>query len=602
MLVGIAAGFIAGGSLFGVFHYSSDLVRPFSPTQAVGETGSQGGQDQVAEPYPEEDGGGWRTALAERFDIRMTTPDGRMTKAFLVITLLGVPAFILIKAFATYINQYFMRWIGVRVVRDIRNGVFENLQRQSLVYHGRCDIGNVISRCTNDMVMVERAVWMTIADLTRCPIEILACFSFVIWKAYDAGLAGMLPPFLLLFALIVVPVVAIGRFIKNLTLKALGEVGGLITRLQETLTGIRVVKAFHMEAAESARFREMNDRYFRMLTRAVRAELVMTPLMEVIAVGAICVGVVACYQRGVQLADITPVIFAAITVYRPIKSLARLNTNIQRCSAGGERVFELLDLDTALPEAGQPKRVEEFRDRIVFEDVQLRYGSEEPLVINGLSFELARGEKIAFVGETGSGKTTVANLMARFYDPTAGAVYLDGTDLRQIEIASLRRLIGVVTQETILFNDTIANNIAYGSEDETEEAIVAAAKQANAHDFIVEDPAGYGRVVGEKGFVLSGGQRQRIAIARAILRNPPVLILDEATSALDTVTERLVQEALNNLMENRTVFAIAHRLSTIKHADQICLLEKGRIIERGNHSELYAQGGKYRHLCDIQFS
>ncbi|OPZ28610.1 MAG: putative multidrug export ATP-binding/permease protein [Lentisphaerae bacterium ADurb.BinA184] len=238
----------------------------------------------------------------------------------------------------------------------------------------------------------------------------------------------------------------------------------------------------------------------------------------------------------------------------------------------------------------------------MFDGVGFRYEPNEPAVLSDIGFELRRGQVIAFVGETGSGKTTIAGLLARFFEPTEGRVTLDGIDLRQVETASLRRLVGVVTQETILFNDTIGGNIAYGSPEATPEQIQDAARQANAHDFIMASPEGYERVVGEKGFVLSGGMRQRIAIARAILRNPPILILDEATSALDTVTERLVQDALAHLTQNRTVFAIAHRLSTIKHADQILVVEGGRIVERGTHDELYAAGGRYRRLCDLQFA
>jgi len=596
LAIGILAGFLVGGSLIGVFSYVKDVVTPFTPAPAAVEQVDPG----VPSPVPELDG--WQKRLVDYFGIEPTTEDGRITRGMLVITLLGVPLFFLLKAGATYINRYFMRWVGARVIRDIRDEVFANLQHQSLTFHGKCDIGSLISRCTNDIVLIEKAVSQTIADLTRCPVEVAACFGFVIWKSIDAGLTSLLPGLLILVVLVILPIVILGRLVKNITRKALKQVAGLISRMQETLTGIRVVKAFHMEETEISRFKALNRRYFKSMVRALRAELAMQPLMEVVAVIAICAGALMCYQKGVTLADLAPVVLAVVTAYRPLKQLAKVNVSIQRSSAAAERIFELMDLDTALPEASDPTAMTEFAEKIVFDRVRLQYSPEEPLVIDDMSFELERGHMIAFVGETGSGKTTVANLLARFYDPTAGAITIDGIDLRKVEIASLRRLVGVVNQETILFNDTIANNIAYGTPGASMDDVISAAKQANAHEFIMENPEGYERVVGEKGFVLSGGQCQRVAIARAILRNPPILILDEATSALDTVTERLVQEALGHLMENRTVFAIAHRLSTIKHADQIYLLDKGRIVENGTHDELYEHDGRYRHLCDIQFS
>lgn len=589
--------------MIGTFHYSKNLLGAFG--QPVAAVNPEPPASPLTTPEADIDLGPLdkvQKTLADKLSIQTTTADGRMTRAFLLITLLGLPLFMGLKSVAVYINHYFMRWVGARVVRDVRDEVYANLQRQSLSYHGKADVGDLISRCTNDISLIERAVSQTIADLTRCPIEVVACVGYVVWASVQSGLVGLLPALAILFVVTVLPILFLARFIKIILRRALKQIGGLISRMQETLTGIRVVKAFHMEEAEIARFRAMNRVYFKSIIRAVRFELAVSPMMELVAIIAVCLGAVVCYQHGVTLAAIVPVAFAASSAYRPMKQLAKINVNIQRSAAAAERIFELLDLDTALPEAPNPKGVTEFNESIAFKHVSLRYSRDEPWIIDDINFELERGKMVAFVGETGSGKTTVANLAARFYDPEKGRVLLDGTDVRDIETASLRKLVGMVNQETILFNDTVANNIAYGSPEATMDDIVTAAKQANAHEFIMENPGGYERTVGEKGFVLSGGQRQRIAIARAILRNPPILILDEATSALDTVTERLVQEALTHLMENRTVFAIAHRLSTIKHADQIFLLDKGRIVERGTHDELYAQEGRYRNLCDIQFS
>ena len=328
----------------------------------------------------------------------------------------------------------------------------------------------------------------------------------------------------------------------------------------------------------------------------------MTPLTTLVAVVLMCGFLVICYTRNVALAQIIPMGAAAVLAYRPLKQLAKINVNVQRSVAAAERLFEILDTDTSIKQAPNPVVLESFDTGIVFENVNFWYEPDGPQILSEINLTIPKGSVIALVGETGSGKTTLANLVARFYDPVDGRILMDGNDLRNLEIASLRRLVGVVTQETILFNDTVANNIKYGTPTATHEDVIAAAKKANAHEFIMNEVSGYDRVVGEKGFVLSGGQRQRVAIARAILKNPPILILDEATSALDTATEQLVQEAINRVMADRTVFAIAHRLSTIKHADQICVLSQGRIIERGSHSELYKACGRYHELCDMQFS
>ncbi|NOY81400.1 MAG: ABC transporter ATP-binding protein [Kiritimatiellaeota bacterium] len=608
LIVGILAGFITGGSLFGILRSAPYLIQPFekaAATRPAARRTTERGPSATA-PAPRRDAKGKLDGIAERIAARLhvaaTDADGRLTWQFMLLMALGFPFFYLIKSGALFVNRYFMRWVGARVVMDLRNELFEHLQQQSLAFFGRRDVGDLISRCTNDAMLVETAVSGTIADLSRAPVEILASITFVVIYARENGMLGPVGLLLLAFPLSVVPIIVLGRLVKKFTLRSLRRISGVVTRMQENFTGIRVVKAFHTEKAEAERFRSMNAKYFREVIHALRAQLLMTPLMEFAGAVAAVLFLVFCYTRRIQMSQFIPMGFAAMTAYRPMKQLARIQASVQRAGAAAERIFSLLDLHTALPEAATPVRVSEFKDRIVFDCVSFRYDPESADVVRGLCFEMPRGTVTAFVGETGAGKTTVANLLARFYDPTDGRVLLDGLDLREIETASLRRLIGVVTQETILFNDTIANNIAYGSPEATREQIEKAAAEANAHDFIVADPEGYDRVVGEKGFRLSGGERQRIALARAILRDPPILILDEATSSLDTVTERLVQEAINRVMEHRTVFAIAHRLSTIKHADRIFLLDGGRIVEQGTHAELYAAGGRYRHLCDMQFS
>ena len=564
-----------------------------TPWEQTGATGAETRNEQPA-------GGALADSIAGKIGIQTTGGDGRMTWQFMLLTVVALPILMFVRALMIYVNKLCMRWIGARVVRDLRDELFHGLQSQSLKFFGKCDIGRLISGCTNDTTLVENVVSMTISAVTIAPIEIVAATTFVIISAVINEMLGLLFGVFIVFPLCIIPIIMLGRRVKRHTRRALGRISDLVSRMHENFTGIRIVKAFNMEEHEAGRFVDTNREYFTSVVKALKAELLMTPMMEAVAVILGCVFLVICYAKGIRFSQILPIGLASIFAYRPLKHVARINANLQRGAAALQRIFDIIDTDTKIREKPEAERVDVFTEGIVFDHVSFRYEEGAPGVVDDVSFDLPAGSIMALVGETGSGKTTIANLLARFYDPTGGTIALDGRDLRDIEIASLRRLIGVVTQETILFNDTVANNIAYGTADATREQIEEAAKKANAHEFITADPQGYDRVVGDKGFVLSGGERQRVAIARAILRNPPVLILDEATSALDSVTERLVQEAIAHAMEGRTVFAIAHRLSTVKHADQILLVEKGRIAERGTHDELYNAGGHYRKLCDMQ--
>lgn len=598
LIVGIVAGFLVGGSIFGILANVEGLLLPLAGGgQAVAEESVDDGED-ISE-------GGRLTKASvwlEQHNVPLQTPDGRMTWQGLLASIFLLPLSVALKAVATFLNRYCMRWVGSRVVTDLRNEMFDHLEHQSLSFFGKSDVGQLISRTTNDASVVEHIIAGTISDASRAPFEILFAAVFVVIFSLQRGMLPLVMGMLLIFPLCVMPIVILGRLVKRHTRGALERISVVVSRMHETFTGIRVVKAFDMEAAESARFQKINNGYFRALIRALRAELLMTPLMESVAILLAIGFFIVCYIRDIPLSMIAPVGIACVMVYKPVKQLARVNANIQRGAAALGRIFELLDEDTRLPIADPAVVVDGFDDKVVFDGVSFAYAAAGDPVLSDIELEVSKGTVVALVGETGSGKSTLANLLARFYDPVDGRVLLDGVDLRETDPTSLRKLIGIVTQETVLFNDTVAANISYGTPDATREQIEEAARQANAHDFIVADPDGYDRVVGEKGFVLSGGERQRVAIARAILKNPPILILDEATSALDTVTEKMVQEAISRVMAHRTVFAIAHRLSTIRHADQICLLDKGRIVERGTHDELYEVAGRYRTLCDMQFS
>ena len=604
LAIGILAGLFSAGTFFGLLSFLPDAFTAFEHLEAPAPT-AVAAEDvpadaPAAKPLP----AAFRTAerLAARFDIPLRNADNTLTWQALFLGLLGLPIVALLRILSSFVNQYYMRWFGACVVRDLRNQLFDSLQRQSLGFFGRCDIGHLISRCVNDAASVEHVVSVTIAEAVRAPFEILAAVLVAVIYAVQNGLGHMLLVAGVLLPLCLVPVVVLGTRVRRWTRRSLERVSDLVSRMHENFTGIRVVKAFHTEAAEAERFRRMNAHYFQSILRAMRAELLMSPLMELVITVLACGFVVACFIYKITLEQITVIGVSVFAAYRPMKQLAKIGASLQRGSAAIDRIFALLDTDTALPEAARPVARTTFDDRIRFENVTFRFAPEAPDVIRDVSLELPRGTLLALVGETGSGKTTIANLLARFYDPIAGRVTLDGIDLRDLATADLRRLVGVVTQDTILFNDTIAGNIAYGSPDATPAQIEAAARMANAHEFIVAHPDGYRRNVGDKGFVLSGGEKQRVALARAILRNPPILILDEATSALDTVTERLVQEAIAKVMQNRTTLAIAHRLSTVRRADQILVVDAGRVIERGTHDELYAQGGRYRKLCDMQMS
>jgi subfamily B ATP-binding cassette protein MsbA len=537
---------------------------------------------------------------ANRLGITLRDQQGNMTGELLVIALFVVPLVMLVKMVAMYLNHYCLRWVGARVVQDFRLDLFRHLQKQGLHFFGRTDVGQVMSRCTSDPQQVDHVISHTLADLCRAPFEILVSVGFVLYFALKNGMIETLVLVLFGFPLILLPMAVLGSMVRKWSRRALHRISFISSKMHENLTCIRVVKAYHAEAFEIEKYRQVNQHYVKSVMRALRLELLIPPAIESAGVILIFVFVIYCFFRKIAIPDIVPLLVPFLVAYRPMKQLGKVQAQIERGRAALARIYSLLDTDFSLPEAPDPVRKAEFRDRVRFDRVCFRYGDGPDLTIKDVSFEIPRGSVVAVVGGTGSGKTTLANLLARFYDPVSGAVTMDGVDLRQMDVGDLRKLVGVVTQETVLFNDTVAANIAYGTPDATREQVVAAAKLANAHEFITAQPEGYDRVVGEKGFALSGGERQRVAIARAILKNPPILILDEATSALDTVTERLVQDAINKLMANRTTFAIAHRLSTIRSADQILVLDKGTIIERGTHEQLYASGGAYRKLCDMQ--
>ena len=534
--------------------------------------------------------------------IPVADDSGRMSWQFFAIYVIIFIIAWAAKNIADYVNHYYMRWVGAKVVNDLRSNVFESLLGQSLKFYGKMDVGHLISRCTNDTAAIENSVANTIADATRCPVEIMACVAAIIIASMEYKNYGLLVILFVGMPLCVLPLIILGRMIRKTYKASFAKIAEVTSRMHEVFTGILVVKAYNTEEKETLVFRAVNRKYFRIIVRALKMQLLMAPMMEVVAVGSTLIFLVYSYSRHVTLTELTAMLLPAFMAYKPIKELAKISSYLQRSMAAADRYFALIDTDTGIKEKEGAVEIKGFKEEISFNNVNFSYDTDHK-ILDDISFKIKKGSVVAVVGSTGSGKTTIANLIARFYDVDSGSITIDGKDVRDLKIKSLREHIGIVSQEAILFNDTIANNIAYGCPEASREEIIEAAMQANAHQFIVDGrhPDGYETEVGEKGFKLSGGEKQRVAIARAILKNPPILILDEATSALDTVTERLVQEALNRVMSNRTVFAIAHRLSTIQHADMIIVLKHGKIIESGTHSELLAHGGVYKKLHDTQF-
>jgi ATP-binding cassette, subfamily B, bacterial MsbA len=515
------------------------------------------------------------------------------------VCLLILLSFILKNAF-NYIQSVTMQSVEQRVIRDLRNELYRHVQTLSMSFFHSRRTGMLISRIMNDVTLVRGTITAAASTLVRDSLMLLVCMCIVLSFSWRLALVSfvVLPPAGWF-------IVTIGRRLRRHSNVSQERMGDMTTTLQETLSVIRVVKSFGMEAFETGRFESTNRRHTRAVMRVRRLGAMATPLAEILTTSvALLVLWVAAHEiwgtHGLGSNDFVVFFLAMLSMMNPIKNLSNLNPGVQEGLLGAQRVFRLLDTDERLPERADALKLEGLGSGIRVEGVSFRYG-HGPLVLRDIRLEVKPGQVVAVVGPSGAGKSTLADLMMRFYDPAEGRITVDGHDLRDIRTDSLRRLVGMVPQETILFNDTVRNNIAYGVGETPLERVEEAARAANAHDFIRTLPDGYDALVGERGVKLSGGQRQRLAIARALLKNPPFLILDEATSNLDTESERLVQEALDRLLQRRTVVVIAHRLSTIERADHIVVLDQGRLVEQGVHAELLAGGGLYRRLYDVQF-
>ncbi len=530
---------------------------------------------------------------------RNALESGVQTHPWTVTALVAaIPFIMFLRGFFGYLNVYLLQWVASRTVADLRVRLFRHLLDLSAGFHSENASGQLISRVVNDTGALQNILNNAVSVVVRDPVTLVSLLAFLLWEQPKLTLLTMV-----VLPVCIIPIAIFNRKIRRSSREIQTQSAELTQTMTEAFTGYRIVKAYNLEGIVAGQFQNIARRFVSHYMRIVRAASIPGPLIEFFgSCGvALLLAYLICRPQGhPNPSDFLQLIGSVFMMYPPLKNLTQLQNQIVQARAASERAFELLATQNTVPEPIAPKMLHADQADIVFENVDFSYG-EKP-VLRNIALTVKAGRLVALVGASGSGKTTLSNLLLRFYDPVRGAIKIGGVDLRDVRTRDLRNQIAVVTQETILFNDTVRRNIELGRPGATNDEIIAAARHAYAYDFIMQKPEGFDAVIGEKGVALSGGQRQRIAIARAVLKNAPILILDEATSALDTESERAVQAALDELMKGRTTICIAHRLSTILHADVIVVLDQGRVIETGKHDELIRRGGIYQKLYELQFS
>jgi ATP-binding cassette, subfamily B, bacterial MsbA len=563
---------------------------------------TSGSTSQIANQVSEKTGG-WISSFINEISSSFQSYifNGEMSEILFKICVMILIAFFGKNLFG-YLQAYSLAHVEQGMIRDMRDDAYKHLHKLPMSFFKNEKTGNLISRITNDVNMVQSSVSAVFLNMIREPFKIVVFLGIALsisWK-------------LTLFSIVVLPfsvgiIAYIGIVLRKISGLLQAKMADITNNLHETITGVKIVKAFGMEDYENKKFFFETNKYFRLSLKITRIRNIAGPATEFLSV---LIGVVIIYF-GAQLVLIDHTIsasqffgflFAIFQLMPPIKELSSVNNRIQESIAAADRIFEILDTEPRIKNIDNPVVINEFKNTIEFDNVSFMYDDSEEPVLDGIDLKVKKGNVIALVGSSGAGKTTLVDLIPRFYDPINGKILLDGVDIKNIRLEDLRKLMGIVTQETVLFNESARNNIAYGLTDCLEEKIIAAAKAANAHNFIMELPHKYDTIIGEKGTKLSGGQRQRISIARALLKNPPIMILDEATSALDNESEVLVQEAIDRLMHDRTAFVVAHRLSTIRNADRIIVLDRGKVVQDGKHETLLEdEKGIYKKLYELQF-